>query len=89
MWDRGGPASENVGKTSARIELLKVFLGVENTFVNCLRCIIQCGILNFTLFFAFFKKNFLRTYHTSQMSRSEMKMCIGVFQTTSIPSFLY
>lgn len=31
-----GLAPENLGRANPKMELVKVFMGVENTFVNCL-----------------------------------------------------
>lgn len=36
ILNRLGLAAQNLGRTNPKIELVKVFMGVENTFVNCL-----------------------------------------------------
>lgn len=62
-WDRGGPASENLGKTSTRMELVKVFLGVENTSAHCLGCITYVApyiLLYLEFFFLIFSEHITR-----------------------------
>lgn len=36
ILNRLGLAPENLGRANPKMELVKVFMGVENTFVNCL-----------------------------------------------------
>lgn len=36
ILNRLGLAAQNLGRTNPKMELVKVFMGVENTFVNCL-----------------------------------------------------